>query len=311
MSRLETIWAERFSDCPFKEQIITSSKQIKKINFQDLIFNELVFSSKKDSKVKYSFAPFTRGKSGVFVIKEAGSKKIITTGSSSFDMYDQIVLQIGRYQIDIGNSLLSVLCSPARLINPIATHLKYEYLNNLVDPVYNEIIPFYNNGEEVPIDKINFFNFFDHSPKSTRHNSRVKTNIAYLSHRPGIYFINEREKGNFSNREIVYIGAATKDLYDRIYCHFKKSTVGSTNVSYFEKLGTHEYQIGVIEIPNSRNLNGAFEKSVKALEKYLIRQVDPRDNTLGKIKKEIITMETIPLEQFSGLHSLLSHQNPF
>lgn len=311
MSRIQTLWTEHFSDCPFKEQIIRSSKQIEKISLQKLIFNELLFSSQKDLKVKYSFVPFTRGKSGVFLIKEADSKKIITTGSSSLDMYDQIVLHIGRYQIDVNNSLLSVLLSPARLVKDVATHIKNEYLNNLIDPVYNEIIPFYNNGEIIPVEKIKFFDFFDYAPKSIRHTSRVKTNIIYLRNRPGIYFINECEKGDYSNHKIVYIGAATKDLYDRIYCHFLRSRVESTNVNYFEKLETHDYQVGVIEVPRPKVSDGYFTKSVLALEKYLIRQVDPRDNTLGKIKKEIIEMETIPLDQFSDLQSLLPHQNPF
>lgn len=275
MPKSKRNWATLFSECPFKVKKIYTEVQIQFLAIAKLAFNPLTFSSCEDKRVKYNFVSVSRERSGVFLIKQKSSNFIVAMGSSCSDLYEQILLHIRRYQIDCDSVELAIILAPTELVSKALEQIKYSYLSKPIDPVYNTIAPLYKTGKEIPIDTLNFFPLFDYSPKSIRHVSRIKTNIAHLQYRPGVYFIKERENGA-TDWELVYIGKAS-NLNGRIYAHFVKSQMyNQENANYYLKRDTYEYSIGVIEIP----IEGI---SPLLLEEYFIKQCNPRDNRKGKI----------------------------
>lgn len=290
-------WAKLFIGCPFKAKVISSSNQIRKLTTFNLPFNSIDFSSQQDRRVKYGFVSHTRGKVGVFIIKEFNSNKIVAMGSSSSDLYEQIILHIRRYQIALTTATLAVVFSPVELIEDVVFQIKRSYLNEAINSVYDDLLPFFISKKAIPLEKINFFPLYDYNPRSIRHKYRVKTNIADLQYRPGIYIIQERDKGGGKSEwETVYVGKAS-NLNGRINAHFVPSQIANhDNANYFCKKQSHEYQIGVIEIPISKKpKNCSFDKHLLSFETALIHQLEPRDNRKKKVLLEATTSGYVPV----------------
>lgn len=79
----------------------------------------------------------------------------------------------------------------------------------------------------------------------------------------GVYIIKEDGKP-------VYIGFSATDLYKTMYRHFQEwNHTGQEVVSYSRYLKKHKYTVRVIY---------CTDKQAPALEKYLIKKIQPRDN---------------------------------
>jgi hypothetical protein len=274
--------------CPFTAQKIIQQQEIKKLDYYTLPFSTFSMSTGQTRVKKYTFGPATKGQSGVFMFREPGSNKILACGSTTRSLQDVIWKSIARYRIK-PNALLVVIQTPACLATKTLNHLKETYKAKPVESTYKIMLPFLTKSEQLPIDEIQFHPLFS-KYRSVRHKSRTKTSFGYLHNRPGLYFIKEREKGSVP-WDIVYVGKAKTSLLDRIYTHFLPSQLYTGNVCYYDKLQTHEYEIGIIEIPRETACIKTYDKNLLSYENSFIRQIDPRDNRRGKIQKEILSNE--------------------
>ena len=268
--------------CPFTAQQIQQKKDLKKLDYHSLSFAPFSLPGKQTKVKKYTFASVTREKSGVFIFRDPNSNRILACGSTTKSLREVIWKSIARYRIT-SDALLAVVETPAGLAAQTLLHLKETYGAKPVDTTFQKMLPYLTSAEHLPIEAIVFHPLFS-KHKSSRHKSRTKTSFGYLNNRPGLYFIKEREKG-FQNSEIVYVGKTRANLLKRIYAHFIPSRLSTGDVCYCNKLQSHEYEIGVIEVPQEEYTIKKFDKYLCAYERMFIGQLNPRDNRMWTTKQ--------------------------
>ncbi|HVY36163.1 MAG TPA: hypothetical protein VG982_02725 [Candidatus Paceibacterota bacterium] len=284
-------WAKLFVACPFKKHIVSSLEQVHRLSFAKLHFFPFVFRSQQDKRVRYNFIPSARNKTGVFVLRERDSNMILSTGASSKDLYEQIILHMRRYRVDHEKALLSIIQTPPSLIDAVVAQVRLSYSKTTLNDTYYRVLSFFEKGLPVPETEIPFFNLRDEIPRSIRCKVQPRSNLVPFRLRRGIYFISESKKSR-NIWKTVYIGKA-KDLRARPYAHFVKSQLENHgNANYFRKLKTHDYRIGIIEFPIEVVRDQAlYENCVVEFEKKLTLQFNPRDNRHNKGSHMIGTEE--------------------
>lgn len=268
--------------CP----VIRNRKDIENLRFQDLDFTPFVFGEyKKNNELKYHSISAIKNVIGVYVVKDIGSNKIIRFGSSTYDMYEQVSLFVQHYKIASGQTAIAFLRAELVLIDEVIQKLKILHHLELIDDTFSRIIPVVFDRQPVPLELIRFFPLYEDLPNGPRLITRIKSNVAHLRERLGVYIVQMSPKKK-NTWHIEYVGKAS-DLQKRIHAHFIKSQAQYRPTSnYFHLRETHDFRIGVIEFPIS-------EKGiVPIIETYLTNQWDPPGNRYnrGLSKSEIISL---------------------
>ncbi len=98
---------------------------------------------------------------------------------------------------------------------------------------------------------------------------------------PGVYILRERVKGSTldnSNSKITYVGMSKHSMYKRVMKKFAPPS-GAAELNYYNKLGSHEYEVAFIPIPRElRMVKWKLEQLASWLETYLVGALEPRDN---------------------------------
>jgi hypothetical protein len=264
---------------------IRKSQQIENLKFQDLYFTPFVFGEyKRNNELKYLSISATKNVIGVYIIKDISSNKLIRLGSSMYDLYEQISLFVQHYKITSGRTSISFLKVEPELIGAVVQKIRSIHRLELIDDAFSKIVPVVLNEKPVPLGAIDFFSLYNNSPVGPRTISRVKSNIAHLRERLGLYILQMSPRGK-SSWHIEYVGKAS-DLHKRIHAHFIKSQAEYRPTSnYYHLRESHDFKIGIIEFPIK-------EKGlVPRVEKYLISQWDPPGNRYGRgLSKEEIAV---------------------
>ena len=263
---------------------ISTSVQIKKMQFTDLFFEPFVFSDcQSRNQKKYITITTAKNMSGVYVMKEIDSNKILHLGSSKKDLYEQISLAVQHYKICSGETSLAVLKVEPHLIEAVMERIRVIRQFELVDETFFKIIPLLFKKEPISVELINFFFLYNECPIGPRPIHRLKTNIAHLRNKNGIYVLQMTPKEE-DLWHIEYVGQAT-DLHKRLHAHFIKSQAEYRPTSnYYHLRETHDFKIGIIDFPRSE------KQLISTVENYLIQQWDPPGNRYGRgLTKEEIT----------------------
>lgn len=262
---------------------IKKPQQIERLKFEDLHFNPFVFGEyKRNNGLKYHSISATKNVIGIYVVKDISSNKLIRLGSSTYDLYEQISLFVQHYKILSGTTAIAFLRVEPEFIDAVVQKIKFIHRLELIDDTFSKIVPIVLEEKPVPLGAIDFFPLYNNAPVGPRTITRIKSNIAHLRERLGLYVFQMSPKKKPS-WHIEYVGKAS-DLHKRIHAHFIKSQAEYRPTSnYYHLRKTHDFKIGIIEFP--RNEKGI----VPRIENYLIAQWDPPGNRYGRgLNKEEI-----------------------
>ena len=231
----------------------------------------------------------TKNLVGVYVVKDISSNRIIRVGSSKNCMYEQISLFVQHYKIISGQTSIAFLEVKNEFIEEVIIKIKTVFNIEVIDDTFYRVIPFVLNGQPIEIGMLNFLPLYDENPTGPRERKRIKSNIAHLQKRPGVYVIQMSEKGN-DKWHIEYVGKAS-NLNSRIHAHFIKSQAEYRPTSnYYHLRNTHDFKIAVVDFPKTE------VGLMPNLENFLISQWDPPGNRYGRglTKNEIEKMSSMP-----------------
>lgn len=266
--------------CPF----ISTVSQVKHISFNNFQFKPFIFDAyQKNNKPKYACIYETKNIPGIYVVKDNCSNKVLRFGSSKKDLYEQISLFVQHYKISSGQASIAFIHVAPELIEMAVERIKVSHQFELIDDTFFKVVPLVLEKKPISIGVITFFPLYNELPIGPRPISRVKTNIAHLKDRKGVYIFQMKPKEK-NSWHIEYVGRAT-DLNRRIHAHFNKSQAEYRPTSnYYHLRKTHDFKIGIIEFPTK-------EKSlVPIVENFFIEQWDPPGNRYGRgLSKEEIT----------------------
>lgn len=271
-------------ECP----IITTINQVKKIDFKKLCFKPFIFSDyQKNNQLKYECVSEVKNVSGVYVMKDIDSNKILHLGSSKKDLYEQIALAVQHYKVYSGQGTIALLKVEAELIDSVIKKIKLTHRSEPIDKTFSKVKQLVLEEKYVPPEFIDFFPLYNESPVGPRPFTRIKSNISHLRVRRGIYILQMAPKAE-DCWHIEYVGLAT-DLHKRLHAHFIKSQAEYRPTSnYYYLRETHDFKIGIIEFPQSES------GLISRVEDYLIKQWDPPGNRYGRglTKDQIASLST-------------------
>ncbi len=256
----------------------------RKIAFKDLFFEPFVFEScAKNNQLRYPFMSELRGVSGVYIIKDSASNRILHLGSSKKDLYGQVALVVQHYKIPSGETMIAFVKTTPSLVQEVVENIKLTNKTELIDDAFYKIMPLISREETVPANLLCFFDLYNTSPVAPRPVFRLKSNLSHFLGRGGVYVIQKAKKGSDS-WSIDYVGKSS-DLHKRVHAHFIKSQAEHRPTSnYYHLRKTHDFKIGIIEFPKSE------KELIPHVEKYLIKQWDPPGNRYGRgLSKEEIS----------------------
>lgn len=276
---------------------ITTLGMCEKFAFQDLRFKPFIFFDyQKNNHLKYACVASVKKMSGIYVIKETASNKILHFGSSKKDLYEQIALVVQHYKIVSGATMIAIVKVQPSLIELLVKRIKLTHRNELIDQTFNKIIQLIAKEKEVPIKAIKFFDLYESAPVTPRPIYRIKSNINHLIERMGVYVIQIKEKKS-NDWSIHYVGQAS-DLHKRLHAHFIRSQADYRPTSnYYHLRKTHDFKIGVIEFPKEE------KGALSIIENYLIAQWDPPGNRYGRglSKQEIASLPSSGWKAVEGV----------
>lgn len=240
----------------------------------DLSFDTLPFSPMKLNGKNLSFREVN--KQGVFVVKEAANNRITVLGGSSSCLYHQLRLAAMRYHLN-GIHSLSVITCDKSLVEPIQKRIRITHRRvPLFKVSYNDFLDAIRFDLPIDVDVLNFVPVYK-TPEQLRKGTKstLKSAIQDFKERRGIYLFKE-------DGVIVYVGKASTNLFRIIYGHmlpsYDKEGRRHHRASYYETRGKCFYEVAVIELLSTKELNMTVAQALRKLEVKLVRQLNPRDN---------------------------------
>lgn len=228
-------------------------------------------------------------KLGVYVIKDEQKERIIIIGNAKYCLYKAITRCI-RKLIRLGNNNCTVAVIPSKKkeIPKILNLLRNEIKKIPINDEYQKIEIFFKNKKTLPIEVLDF-----RSPYAYKNGKRICTfSKASYNVRGGTYIIRE-------NENVVYVGMSVKWLYQAMYNHFSPYQLDRHSqhyrVEYSETLDKYDYTVALIEVPAIGRSEKCFKEEVFSFEKYLIKQLNPRDNIKEVEEEEQLVPEPIPV----------------
>lgn len=248
---------------------ITKEDDLQFISFQSLPFCPI--REKKTNK--YSFSK--KGVSGIFIIKERNTNRIICVRSSQDCLYHQLRIVVSEKRLNGIHDLCVMPCDKELIEKTRKSILTLQRRT----PLFNKDFEFFKenllSGNPVDLSDIDFIPVYKTQEQiGRRATSILRSNIVDFGRRSGVYLFKE-------NGVVVYVGKTVGYLYATVYSHMLKQYDDSEHHSrarYFETRNTHHYEVGIIEVSSYKRSHKSLAIAVGKLERMLIRQFNPRDN---------------------------------
>jgi hypothetical protein len=179
---------------------ITSLTQVRAFEFKHLSFTLFTFSGgPKSNTLKYRCVSDTRGMIGVYVMKDIFSNRVFHLGSSKRNLYEQIALVVQKYKISSGKNAVAFVEVAPTLIEKVIERIKLTHKSELIDDTFFKLMPRVLKEQTIPTKLLTFFSLYNESAVSPQPLVRIKSNIAHLGGRKGVYVIQIAKKGEESN----------------------------------------------------------------------------------------------------------------
>lgn len=260
---------------------ITNRSEIDFISFENLPFSPI--------KQGGMYSLQEKNISGLFIVKECNTNRIVRMGSAKKCLYKHFTLNCTRFKLN-GIHRVCFIKTEKELIPLIRKHVQQIHRNVPLFPVHYETFHAdLSPGRDIDISRLKFIPVYkDHSALSTRVTTRVQSNLTFLGDRDFVYLFRERPNES-SHWEIVYVGKTKDNGYSVVYQHMLRQYDDfkfHSRARYYERRKTHQYEVAVIELVKGVRTDRSTRILLGKLERKLVAQLNPRDNRHYKVKDD-------------------------